>query len=118
MENLSLILNRFKANLPQIFPHLPYLQVLPGNATALTEQSEAKTLQVKAPLDSLEVQGIGHIPNPFFHCRMKSLFYSVVIAGSTTTEFGCIFAIFSMWGMNSISFQTHLFPKEQTDQKV
>jgi len=46
-EILSLCLNGFKANLPQIFPSLPQLHILSGNATALTEKSEARKPSLK-----------------------------------------------------------------------
>lgn len=117
-KNMPLTLNRFKPNLPQIFPRLLHLQVLPGNATALTEQSEAKTLEVKAPLFHhwilWKYKALDTSQTHFSICRMKSLFYWVVITGSTTTEIGCTFAIFSPWGMN-IYFFPNTFISKRTD---
>lgn len=117
-KNLPLTLNRFKENLPQIFSRLPHLQVLPGNATALTEQSEAKTLEVKAPLFHhwilWKYKALETSQNHFSICRMKSLFYWVVITGSTTTEVGRTFAIFSPWGMNTYFFP-NTFISKRTD---
>lgn len=117
-KNLPLTLNRCKANLPQIFPRLPHCQVIPGSATALTEQREAKTLEVKAPLFHhwilWKYKALDTSQTHFSICRIKSPFYWLVITGSTTTEAGCIFAIFSTWGMNTYFFP-NTFISKRTD---
>lgn len=71
-EVLPLCLYGFKANVPQISPRLLQLQVLPGNPTALTVQSEARKPSQREgtfvpPPISLYIQSTGHIPKPFFH---------------------------------------------------